>query len=183
MNVLIIYATSEGHTRTVAEFVAECLRRRGHSVILGDAQKGFDDFEVTAFDAVVLASRVHAGRHHRAILAFAHKHHVELASMRGAFLSVSMAAARQRPGDERRLIQYREQFEYASRWKPECFLNVAGARLYSRHNLVVRWILGIVDGHRYDTGQDHDFTDWPDLERSVEKWISRDTSHRTVTPT
>ena len=95
MNILVLYGTSEGQTRKIAEYSAECLRGRQHDIVLADVAADSSQLDLSAFDAAIVASRVHAGRHHRAIIAFARRHHQLLAAMDTALLSVSMSAAHQ----------------------------------------------------------------------------------------
>jgi menaquinone-dependent protoporphyrinogen oxidase len=83
--------------------------------------------------------------------------------MPNAFVSVSMSAAGHVPGDAERVKSYAAHFEAHTGWTPKQVAHVAGARKYTTHNALGRWILGIVDGHRYDTAQDHEFTDWSAL--------------------
>jgi menaquinone-dependent protoporphyrinogen oxidase len=170
MNILVVYGTSEGQTRKVGEHVAERLRRAGHDVLLADAAALPADLDLSTFAAVVLAARVHTGRHHRAVIRFIRRHRLALEAMRTLFLSVSMSAARRAPGDAERLAQCRAGLGRATRWVPGQYHEVAGARLYTRHNWLSRWILGRVDQGRYDTGKDHEFTDWPALERVIDTW-------------
>jgi len=171
MDVLVLYASTEGQTRKVAEKATTVLRSRGHDVEAVDAVAN-GTVRLSDFDAVILASRVHAGRHHPAIVSFARTKRMELEETMNAFLSVSLSAAMQAPNDQQQLEQYRQNFVQATGWLPQRYLDVAGARLYTRHNRVVRWILGVVDGQRYDTNKDHEFTDWEKLVAFLNEWIA-----------
>jgi menaquinone-dependent protoporphyrinogen oxidase len=183
MNILVLYATSDGQTRKIAEYAADCLRRRDHDVVLADATTEARLLDPSPFDAAILASRVHAGRHHRAIVSFARRHNRLLAAIDTAFLSVSMTAASQTNQDRRKLTQYRAAFVAETKWQPDSFHNVAGARLYTRHNRLSRWILGLVDHRRYDTSKDHEFTDWLDLRTFVDSWANQiETDHLLTVP-
>ena len=170
MDVLVLYASSEGQTLKVAEKATTVLRSRGHDVEAVDAVAN-GAVRLSDFDAVILASRVHAGRHHPAIVSFARTNRMELEEMLNAFLSVSMSAAMHTPKDQQQLEQYRHHFVQATGWLPQRYVDVAGARLYTRHNRFTRWILGMVDGHRYDTSKDHEFTDWGKLVAFLNEWI------------
>jgi menaquinone-dependent protoporphyrinogen oxidase len=172
MKILVLYATSEGQTRKIAEYAAECLRGRQHDVTLADAAANLSQLDLHAFGATILASRVHAGRHHRAIIAFAKQHDKLLRAMETAFLSVSMSAAHHSAQDSEKLAQYRAGFVKAVGWEPGRYHDVAGARLYARHNRLTRWILGMVDRHQFDTSKDHEFTDWLDLRTFIDDWAS-----------
>jgi menaquinone-dependent protoporphyrinogen oxidase len=168
MNILLAYGTTEGHTLKISNFAAECLTQLGHSVIVSEANRAPTD--LAGFNAIILAARVHAGRHHRAVIDFASTHREALRSKPSAFLSVSMSAALLSPGDSERLADYRSSLTKRTGWAPASYHDVAGARLYTRHNLIARWILGVVDRGRFDTSHDHEFTDWEDLRAFLRDW-------------
>ena len=170
MKLLVLYATSEGQTRKIAEFAADLLRQRNHAVILADASTEAKQLDLSAFDASILASRIHAGRHHRAMVSFVRRYRHLLAAMNTVFLSVSLSAARFGEADDTLLARYRADFVRATGWQPGAYHDVAGARLYSRHNRLTRWILGLVDHHRFDTDKDHEFTDWAELRVFLDRW-------------
>ncbi|MGO4617160.1 flavodoxin domain-containing protein [Nocardia sp. 2YAB30] len=54
--ILVIYATAQGSTRDIAEFVAACLAERGAAIELSDVEHAPD---LARFDAIVLGSAVH----------------------------------------------------------------------------------------------------------------------------
>jgi menaquinone-dependent protoporphyrinogen oxidase len=168
MHILLLYGTSEGQTRKIADFVAERLRALGHDVVLRDVMRWNPPVHAADFDAVIVAARVHAGSYQRQIVAFARANRTVLERLPNAFLSVSMSAARLTPGDEARLARYVTRFIRRSAWRPEHVLHVAGARLYLRHNFIGRAILRLVDGNRFDVRQNHEWTDWPALEAFAE---------------
>lgn len=165
MRILILYGTSEGQTRRIAGFVAERLVRHGHAVTSIDVLHLPPALSLDNFDAAIIAARVHAGLFQRRIAAFVTANREALRAMPNAFLSVSMSAANLRPGDLDRAKGYAEGFVRQTGWAPREIVHVAGARLYTHHNALGRWILGVVDRHRFDTTRDHVWTDWPALER------------------
>lgn len=70
MRVLIVFASSEGHTRRLARMAAAHLADAGHQVSLCDAAQP-DCPAPGDFDAVLLAASVHIGRYQAAIRNFA----------------------------------------------------------------------------------------------------------------
>jgi menaquinone-dependent protoporphyrinogen oxidase len=58
MDVLIVYGTTEGQTRKIAEWTATHLRERGHQVELSDSAAFASDFDVGTFHAFVIAASV-----------------------------------------------------------------------------------------------------------------------------
>jgi menaquinone-dependent protoporphyrinogen oxidase len=171
MRILILYGTSEGQTRKIAQRLAERLVALGQVVSPIDVDHCPPALAADDFDATIIAARVHAGRYPRRILSFISANQLALKRRPSAFLSVSMSAALHVPGDKKRLDRYVSDFIGRTGWTPARIYHVAGARLYTRHNVVGRWLLGIVDRHRYDTNQDHEFTDWPAVDRLAEAFL------------
>lgn len=172
MKVLVVYGTSEGQTKKVAAAMALRFREAEHDVALIDVQRPPVTLNFGDFDAAVIAARVHAGRYPRRIVNFVRANRTSLDTMPNAFVSVSMSAAKLVPGDEVRLAKYASDFVAFSGWSPTRTYHVAGARLYTRHNTLTRWILGLVDGHRYDTRRDHEWTDWAAVRADADECIT-----------
>ena len=59
MNVLIVYGTTEGQTRKIAEWMATRIRERGHQAELRDSAALAPDLDLKAFDAFMIAASVH----------------------------------------------------------------------------------------------------------------------------
>jgi menaquinone-dependent protoporphyrinogen oxidase len=60
MNILLIYGTTEGQTRKIAEFIKPELEKAGHVVTLCDATN--QPLGPEGFDAVFIAGSLHTGR-------------------------------------------------------------------------------------------------------------------------
>lgn len=169
MRVLILFGTSEGHTHKVARYLSDVLSSQGYVVTIADAKALPVDLDLIAFDLVIIAARVHSGTYPRTVIDFVRKQRATLQEMPTAFVSVSMAASHHRHGDEKREASYVDRFISKTGWTPQHIHHAAGARLYMRHDRFTRWILGMVDGHRYDTRRDHEFTDWDKLSTFADK--------------
>jgi menaquinone-dependent protoporphyrinogen oxidase len=170
VHILIVYGTSEGQSRKVAELVAERLRAAGHTVTLVDAVRQPVAPRVAGFDGAIIAARVHAGLYQRQIMRFVRANRATLDTIPNAFVSVSMSAARLSAGDNARLRAYVSGFVRRSGWTPARVYHVAGARLYTRHGPIGRWILGLVDGNRFATDRDHEWTDWTALGKFADEF-------------
>ena len=172
MKILVVYGTSEGQTAKVAAAMALRFRESGYDVASFDVQRLPVTLNLRDFDAAVIAARVHAGRYPRRIVSFVRANRASLEMMPNAFVSVSMSAAKHVPGDDLRLAKYAKDFAALSGWSPKRTYHVAGARLYTRHNALTRWILGLVDGHRYDTHRDHEWTNWTAVRADADECIT-----------
>lgn len=172
MNVLILYGTSEGQTRKISSFLADQLRAKGLQVTLRDITDNVETIQLDDFDGAIIAARVHAGSYPNRIVDFVTRNRRALTDTPAAFLSVSMSAAALRPGDMEAAERYADKFVRRTGWMPNRILQVAGARLYTHHNAVSRWILGLVDRHRLDTSRDYEWTDWEQLKRFADEFVA-----------
>lgn len=168
MRVLITYATTEGHTRKVAKFVAAKLKELGHRVSLQDASSYLTGLEPGAFDANILAGSVHEDRHQEILASFVAAHHSSLQKSRTLLLSVSLSAAFEKSMDI--ADDYVERFCQQMGWRPDRYLLVAGAIKpssygYFEQMIVQHRVLPKRPVERPD--QDQEFTDWPELEKAV----------------
>ena len=92
MRILIVCASTEGHTRDLCAFMQRCLTADGHEVTLVDAIPATTEVDPRDYDAALLAASLHVGRYQPALVRFAHAHRHALNSLFSAFLSVSAGA-------------------------------------------------------------------------------------------
>jgi hypothetical protein len=98
--LLLTYATTHGHTATIADRLADALRALGIGVDLRDVQQ-LGDADPGSYDAVVAGASVHAGHHQRAMLNWVKANRDNLAAVPTLFLSVSLTAAELRSATHR----------------------------------------------------------------------------------
>ncbi len=93
MKFLVIYATTEGQTRKIVEFVAGQLKNLSHEVELLDSARRLLDLEIFAYDAVIIAGSVHQRKHQESIANFAIAHRGQLEKLPVLLISVSLSIA------------------------------------------------------------------------------------------
>jgi len=179
MTAGIFYATREGQTRKVAERIGHALEAHGVEAHLYDVRDSPGPIDWTRYSMVWVAGSVHAGHHEREIVRFARRYREELRGRRAVFVSVTLSEAgaedihapserrKQCARDARRMI---DAFVKQTGWKPACSFPVAGALAYTRYNWLIRRIMARIarqQGASTDTSVDHEFTNWPLLERYV----------------
>jgi menaquinone-dependent protoporphyrinogen oxidase len=181
---LVLFATRHGHTRKVAEFIGECLSKRGLTVDLRDIATDPQPL-LAEYGAAILVSPVHAGKHAKAIVTFAHRHRAQLEVLPSAFVSVNMTQATLDSAtatDEIRrqaLENLHEElgtFIDRSGWHPRHTLSAAGALSYTRYNWFLRWVMKRIarsQGNTTDTSRDHVYTDWAGVEAFVTAFATR----------
>jgi menaquinone-dependent protoporphyrinogen oxidase len=172
----VFYATREGQTRKIAEYVSASLRAQGFDVDVGNV-RGARDLKLDAYGGIVLAASVHRGKHEREMMSFIRNHLCVLNRTPNAFLSVTLSeAGAERAGatpEERNRFSADvqgviERFLRDSGWRPKRVLPVAGALLYSKYNFVLRLLMRWIaksSGAETDTSRDYEYTDWSRLDQ------------------
>ena len=173
--LLLVYGTTEGQTEKIAKFVAEHLAHLGHQAEVVNAI-GETPVDLRKFDAVIVAASVHAGRYQSAVIHFVSQHLAALTARPNAFLSVSLAAASQDEDDVEGLKQCLTHFTQQTEWVPQQTHHVAGAFRYSAYDFLKRWAMKYIayrKGCPTDTTRDYELTDWDDLARFIDAFLTR----------
>lgn len=172
--VLILYGTTEGHTRAVAEAMARGLTLGG--VEADVVQAGTLDPSVKEYSALIVAASVHAGAYQKAVTRWVRAHAREFGRRPTAFVSVSLAVLQSDPKVAAELDAIVQRFLDATGWKPAIIKHVAGALLYTRYNIFKRWIMRRIAakaGGETDLSHDYDYTDWADVRAFAEEFRRR----------
>ena len=182
--VLVLYATREGQTRRIAEYVSDSMRARGFAVDVVNATELPGGFSVGAYSKVLIAASVHRERHQSEIVDFVRGHRAELDRMASAFLSVSLSQAgaedtaappamcAKAAANVKHMI-----FRFLSEtgWHPGRVQAVAGALRYTRYNFFTRFVMKRIAraaGGSADTSRDHEYTDWIGLDRFLDEFLA-----------
>lgn len=176
MNVLVIFGTTEGQTRKIAEFIADQIRALGHTTTLVDAADAATaELKLHDFDAVALAASLHLGKFQTTMENFARARAQTLNGMRTAFFPVSLSAASLDKDDIQGLRVCLEEFKATTGWKPGETHNVAGAFRFTKYDFFKRWGMKLIarqKGITADTSKDFELTDWVGLRNAVDLFIA-----------
>lgn len=172
--IAVLFATSEGHTRTIAHHLVGLLAQREVSA---EAHEVGGEGALLALDeatAVILAASIHAGAHQRRFVDFVRDHCELLDARPNLLLQVSLTAAESDEEARARVAAFETTFEEAAGWQPARWEPVAGAVLYRQlgffRRYMVRLVMGMVGGPT-DMSQDHVLTRWPGLDAAVERFV------------
>ena len=163
--VLILYGTTDGHTRSVAESMSRALQLGGHAVDVIEAARA--NPAARDYSAVIVAASLHAGGYQTAVEQWVREHARDLAARPTAFVSVCLGILQKDDaavmGDLNARVR---RFGEKTGWQPGSEKFVAGALLYTRYNVFKRWIMKRIvakAGGDTDTSRDYVYTDWADL--------------------
>ena len=169
--LLIVYGTTEGHTRKVAGRIAEVARGRGYAAAVIEA--GLHP-PPDRYDAVIVAASVHHLRHQASVTHFVREHLLTLRRLPTAFFSVSLTAALPDVDHQEEAGACVEDFLDETRWRPGATFLVGGALLYSKYDFFKRMLLKMIArqyGRDTDVTHDYEYTDWEKLQRDAEEFL------------
>ena len=176
MRVIIIFGTTEGHTRELCQFVARALRADSHTVAVEEATARAGKANLAAYDVVLVAGSLHVGRFQASLTEFVASHRDVLSAMPSAFISVSLSAAGEDPDDWEGLAQCVAKFEHETGWTPQAVHNAAGAIKFSQYDFFKRLAIKHIAarrGHKTSTSRDYDLTDYQALVDFVREFVER----------
>ena len=164
--ILIVYGTTDGHTRKIAGALEETFGQERCRVDVIDASQAGPDVRPGEYDGVVVAASVHIGTYQRAVKRWVQSHSEELNGRPSAFVSVCLAILEKRREAREEVEKIRTRFLQRSGWRPTVGKTVAGALPYTRYNWLKRWVIKRIvakAGGDTDTTRDFEYTDWSDL--------------------
>ena len=170
MRVLIVYGSTEGHTRDLCHFAAQTLREAGFQAAVEPAGPDASQPDPGPYDAVILAASLHVGHYQAPLVAYAREHHEALNAKPSAFISVSLSAAGVSPHDWEGCEDCLARFEHETLWTPKAVCHAAGAIRYSQYDFFKRLALKFIAAQRGQptvTSRDYDLTDYEALSRFV----------------
>jgi len=173
--ILVAYGTTEGHTRKVAEFIAERLRIRGHRVDLVDTATPAAEQITAAYQAAFLGGPVHQHKHPASLSDFVKRNHAWLAALPCAVFSVSLSAALEDVESRIEVQRLLNEFVDDCALKPAATRCIAGALKYTQYDYFKRLLMRMIarqQGQSTDTSKDFEYTNWNDVEAFVDEFLA-----------
>lgn len=162
MKVALVYGTTEGQTRKIAEFIADRLRDAGLEAALFDAAAA-PPASLAAYDGVIVAGSVHVGHYQSALRHFVTEHAKELAARPAAFVSVSLAAASSDPEERKDIEACAARFAKETGWSPQETFHAIGAFRFTAYDFFKKWAMRFIahqKGVAVNMKEDLELTDW-----------------------
>jgi menaquinone-dependent protoporphyrinogen oxidase len=159
--ILIVYSTTDGHTRRICERLQQLLVAGGDQVTLVPIEDA-GTVELSGFDKLVIGASIRYGRHRPLVLKFMHANARILHAKPNAFFSVNIVA--RKPQKNRpETNPYLQKFLRQIAWRPRELDVFAGKLDYPRYGffdrLMIRFIMWITRGPT-DPATVVEFTDW-----------------------
>ena len=171
MNIVIIYGSTEGQTRKIAEWAVGRLNDMGHEARALDSRRRMADLDLGAHDAVILAGSVHERLHQETLSNFVIAHREQLREKPTMLISVSLSVAFEdgRPEAQR----YVDEFIRYTGFSPNRVSLTAGALRFAEYDHFMNQIVEhVVLAEREQIREDREFTDWAALGADIEAFAA-----------
>ena len=163
--ILILYCTTDGHTRKICDTLKAVIEPHGHEVevvsITQDPGAKLDDFE-----RIVIGASIRYGKHRPRLFEFVRRNARILNEKPSAFFSVSVSA-RKAKNSVPETNPYMKTFLRKVPWRPGTLAVFAGKIDYPRYaffdRVMIRFIMWITGGPT-DPQAVVEFTDWRQVE-------------------
>jgi menaquinone-dependent protoporphyrinogen oxidase len=158
---LIVYSTTDGHTRAICERIARGVESRGVAARLRPLPE-CSDADVAASDAIVIGASIRYGKHKPEVAAFVARHRATLQARPNALFSVNVVA-RKAQKDRPLTNPYFKKLLQEIAWQPQLAEVFAGRIDYPRlrpvDRTMIRFIMWLTKGPT-DASRSFEFTDW-----------------------
>ena len=162
--VPVFYATRDGHTRKIAEYLASHLCARGlDSVALNVDSPEARSSDWASVRGVVVGSPIYIGKHQKTAAEFVRAHRAQLNERPSAFFSVSLSAGSRNAAEVKAAQDLARGFIEDTGWYADEVACFAGCLAYTKYGFIKRTMLRWIakkEGGSTDTSRDHEYTDW-----------------------
>ena len=165
---LIIYSSTDGHTKTICEQMINLLDDRSSVklVSLDEATK----FNLIEFNKIIIGASIRYGKHSKELYNFIKLNKKILEEKKSIFFSVNVVA-RKPEKNSPDTNPYVIKFLAKINWKPKNIEVFAGRIDYPKYKFIdkyaIKFIMWVTKGPT-DTSQSYEFTDWNRVEAFAE---------------
>ena len=157
---LIIYSSTDGHTKTICEQIINFLNY-GNSVKLVSLDEA-TKFNLIEFNKIIIGASIRYGKHSKELYKFIKLNKKILEEKKSTFFSVNVVA-RKPEKNTPETNPYIKKFLKISKWKPGKIGVFAGKVDYPNYSFFDKYIIKLImfiTGGPTDTSQSYEFTDW-----------------------
>ena len=159
-HTLIIYSSTDGHTKTICERISDFLNNKNEIKImsLNEATK----FDLSTFNKIIIGASIRYGKHSKKLYEFITLNKNLLDQKQSVFFSVNVVARKPEKSSPE-TNPYIKKFLKISNWRPKKIGVFAGRVDYPNYGFfdkyVIKFIMFLTNGPT-DTSQSFEFTDW-----------------------
>ena len=159
-NSLIIYSSTDGHTKTICKKIANFLKNGDivKIVSLDDATK----IELSKFNKIIIGASIRYGKHSKELYNFIELNKNILDQKQSIFFSVNVVA-RKSEKNTPETNPYIKKFLKISQWRPKKIGVFAGRVDYPNYGFfdkyIIKFIMFLTNGPT-DTSMAYEFTNW-----------------------
>ena len=157
---LIIYSTTDGHTKKICQRIKNFLTDGNLVELLSleDSKK----VDLSNFEKIIIGASIRYGKHSKELYKFINLNKNVLDKKKSAFFSVNVVA-RKPEKNTAETNPYINKFLKLSKWKPNKISVFAGKVDYPNYKFfdkyIIKFIMFITKGPT-DTSKSYEFTDW-----------------------
>ena len=172
VKILIIYSTTDGHTRKICLRLKEIVEERNNQVELVSITD-VGAIDLSAFDKIIIGASIRYGKHNKQVYDFVKRNQKLLDKRSNAFFSVNVVARKPQKNTPE-TNPYLKIFLKQITWKPKNLAVFAGKIDYQRYSFfdrsIIRLIMWITKGPT-DPQTNIEFTDWSKVEQFAQTII------------
>jgi menaquinone-dependent protoporphyrinogen oxidase len=164
-NILIVYSTTDGHTRKICFHLQQVIENQSNQVTVVSVDDA-SAIDLDPFDKIVIGASIRYGKHSPAIYEFIKDNSRILDSKSNAFFSVNVVA-RKPEKNTPETNPYLKKFLKQISWKPKTLAVFAGKIDYQKYKFrdrfMIRLIMWMTKGPT-DPETNIEFTNWNQVE-------------------
>ena len=157
---LIIYSSTDGHTKNICERLANFFSNTNATKIISLFEA--TEFDLSKFNQIIIGASIRYGKYSKDLYKFINLNKDTLEQKNSFFFSVNVVA-RKPEKNTPETNPYVKKFLKASKWKPKKIGVFAGKVDYPNYGLfdkyAIKLIMFLTNGPT-DTSQSYEFTDW-----------------------
>lgn len=164
-HILIVYSSTDGHTRKICARLREVIEQQRHQVTLSAIEDVLDQ-DLQTFDKLVIGASIRYGKHSDQIIRFIKNNKLALERKPCALFSVNLVA--RKPGkNQPETNPYMHRFLKQIAWRPKAVAVFAGKIDYPRYGFFDRFIIQLImliTGGPTDPKAVMEYTDWQQVD-------------------
>ena len=168
-NTLIIYSSTDGHTKTICKRLTSYLNDGDKIKIISiDEAK---NIELFAFNKIIIGASIRYGKHSKNLYKFVNSNKNVLDKIQSIFFSVNVVA-RKLEKSTPDTNPYIKKFLKISNWRPKKIGVFAGKVDYPNYGFfdryVIKFIMFLTKGPT-DTSRSYEFTNWDNVKKFAQE--------------